>query len=93
MFTVDSQILRLADTQIDLVWRHQRHETTLNPVAADELFAAYFDELVDDEHTEIISLGQIRSAMTAAQQHEAARYHFDDVLRQAIAAEHYSPLG
>ena len=90
MFTVDSNILRLAEASIDPVWRHQRQEIHLDPIAAGEIFADYADELADDEHTEIIRLDLVRGCRTAPSNlntGESMRYHFDDILRLAIPAE------
>ena len=49
MFTVDSQILRLTQASVESTRRRQPASASLDPVAADELFAAYLDELLDDE--------------------------------------------
>jgi uncharacterized protein YihD (DUF1040 family) len=90
----DSYILRFADAAIDPVWRHQRQVNSVDPVAADELFADYLDELVDDEQTATIRLDMVRDARKDTNQPGARRYYFDDVLRQAIVAEvDYAPLG
>ena len=74
-------------------WRHESPlrapNTSIDASIADEIFADYADELCSED---LRDQQQEASATTIAPS-ATGRFYFDDVLRQAIAADDYAPLG
>jgi hypothetical protein len=93
VFTCDSQTLRLAEVSIDPAWRHPRAGAAIDPIAADELFAGYLEELLDEESTAHIRSSATPKSASSAAAPDSCRFLLDDILRLAVPAGEVVPLG
>lgn len=95
LLAADLDFAPLSHAPFDHAWRHESplrapHTSTIvDASVADEIFADYADELCGED---LRDQQQEASASTIAPA-ATNRFYFDDVLRQAIAADDYAPLG